>query len=238
MGAGLLMPTPPPDGWLPSSARGIATVYGYDNAGSMAGIDYSDTTPDIAYTRDRPGRIATGQQRGGSVTRYAYNLAGQPESESISAGVLGGVTIDPGYDGLLRRDRLAGTGPGWNYQQSYGYDSSGRLASTAAGTNTFGYGYPTNANLLEAINHGSGLTSTRSWDNARPRLQSILTDGRPPFAQSFSYRHNAANQRDRVTREDGRHWDFSYDNQGQVSGATQRLHDGNAVAGHGFGYTY
>ena len=47
-----------PDGKLASRtwARGITTAYAYNAAGQLTGVDYSDTTPDVAYTYDRLGR--------------------------------------------------------------------------------------------------------------------------------------------------------------------------------------
>jgi YD repeat-containing protein len=37
-------------------ARGITTDYGYNNAGDLTAITYSDSTPDVTYTLDRRGR--------------------------------------------------------------------------------------------------------------------------------------------------------------------------------------
>jgi YD repeat-containing protein len=50
----------PSDGYTPGGrlltrtwARGIATTYGYDNAGALATVAYSDGTPTISHTYTR-----------------------------------------------------------------------------------------------------------------------------------------------------------------------------------------
>lgn len=63
-------------------ARGITTAYSYDILGRLAGVDYSDGTPDITYVRDnigRPTRItdATGVQT------LAYNNDSSLASASV-----------------------------------------------------------------------------------------------------------------------------------------------------------
>jgi RHS repeat-associated protein len=40
-------------------ARGVTTTYGYNNAGDLVRVDYSDTTPDITFQYDRRGRKST-----------------------------------------------------------------------------------------------------------------------------------------------------------------------------------
>ena len=54
-------------------ARGAVTDYSYTAAGELALVDYADaTTPDVAYTYDRLGRIA--QVTDGSGTRtFSYD---------------------------------------------------------------------------------------------------------------------------------------------------------------------
>ena len=63
------------DGKLASRtwARGIVTNYTYDSAtGKLLKADYSDTTPDITYTYNRSGQIATIQDAAGSRT-FTYD---------------------------------------------------------------------------------------------------------------------------------------------------------------------
>ena len=54
----LYLPTYTPDGQLATRAwaRGVTTTYAYTN-GSMIAIDYSDSTPDVAFQYDRLGRF-------------------------------------------------------------------------------------------------------------------------------------------------------------------------------------
>jgi YD repeat-containing protein len=51
----------------------IVTTYGYDGStGELTAIDYSDDTPDIAFTYDRLGRQHTVTDAAGTRT-FAYN---------------------------------------------------------------------------------------------------------------------------------------------------------------------
>ena len=74
-----------PDGKLSTRtwARGIATAYAYNAAGQLTGVDYSDTTPDVAYTYDRLGRQLSAIADGVSTNLYAYSRYGQLTNEVV-----------------------------------------------------------------------------------------------------------------------------------------------------------
>jgi len=87
-------------------ARGITTTYGYDNAGNLARVNYSDSTPALGYAFDRLGRqIAV--TNGATICDYVYNDANQVLAESYIGGPLNGITITNGYDNILRRNNLS-----------------------------------------------------------------------------------------------------------------------------------
>jgi YD repeat-containing protein len=73
-------------------ARGLTTTYGYDNAGLLATVAYSDSTPGVTCTYDRLGRQAT-LVRNGMTTTLSYNTAGQLLGESYSGGTLSGLAL-------------------------------------------------------------------------------------------------------------------------------------------------
>ena len=63
-----------PDGKLATRtwARGVSTTYAYNGSGLLLSVDYSDTTPDVAYTYDRLGRQKVAQTFL-SAHHYAYD---------------------------------------------------------------------------------------------------------------------------------------------------------------------
>ncbi|MBU6303731.1 MAG: hypothetical protein KGS60_19460, partial [Verrucomicrobia bacterium] len=229
-----------------TSARGIVTAYSYDAGGEVSLIDYSDATPDLTYQRDRIGQIISVAQASGMTTsfQYAVDLSGEVESESISGGPLHGITIDPGYDALQRRDRLlvsGSAGAPWSHAQSYAYDPAGRLSGIATAEQAFAYSYLTDSDLLgTTVSRTNGqpvLTVARMWDS-KDRLASVTSAAASGWGQQYAYHHNTADLRDRVTREDGSHREVAYDALGQVTGVTGRNQADQIVPGEEFRYTY
>jgi YD repeat-containing protein len=82
-----------------TTQRGIVTTYGYNAAGQIATIDYSDATPDVSYGYNRLGQLET-VVRDASTHVLQQNEFGQLLEESITGGILDGVAVAPGYDGL------------------------------------------------------------------------------------------------------------------------------------------
>jgi len=78
----------------------LTTTYTYSpNTGEMTGIDYSDDTPDVAFTYDRLGRRKTITDAVGS-REFVYSNVLQVDKEKIneSAGGLYGKTITRDYE--------------------------------------------------------------------------------------------------------------------------------------------
>jgi YD repeat-containing protein len=63
--------------WKRHWERGVDTTYGYNAAGELESIDYSDSTPDVTYAYDRRGQRATAAANGITTTFYR-NETGQP----------------------------------------------------------------------------------------------------------------------------------------------------------------
>jgi RHS repeat-associated protein len=223
-------------------ARGTNTSYGYNNAGDLASISYSDSTPGVSISYDRLGR-KTSIVDGSVTTSRSYNNVGQLASESYSGGPLTGLMVSNTYDSLLRRAGAAV----WNGSSrltatTYGYDSASRLQSVSDGTNTASYTYLEYAPLISQIifQHGgsTAMTTTKNYDNLF-RLTSIAsaTSG-STVPIGFSYGYNAANQRVTQNVLDGPHWNYGYDSLGQVTNGTKYWGDNTLVPGEQFGYAY
>jgi len=220
-------------------ARGITTSYGYDNAGVMTGVDYSDATPDASYTYDRRGRLTQVSCLG--TNSYTYNDAGLVVSEDYLVGSLNlGSQLRYGYDGLLRRTNLNNL----SLQSSvgYGYDAASRLATVSEGTNSVTYSYVANSPLVGQMmftNNGTlRLTTTKSYDLLNRLTNVVNANSQLPTPISSAYGYNTANQRTNQLREDGTYWVYQYDNLGQVTGGKKYWADGTPVAGQQFEYGF
>lgn len=91
---------------------GAATVYTYDPAGQLTGVDAPGTTNDTVYVYDSAGRRVS-QTVAGTTTGYVYNTAGQLVSATPTVGT----------------------------PTTYTYDHAGRRTSETTGVNVRGFGY-------------------------------------------------------------------------------------------------
>jgi RHS repeat-associated protein len=223
-------------------ARGITTTYGYNAAGNLQYVVYSDTTAGTTNGFDRLGRT-TAVTNGITVCLLAYNDTGGLLSESYSGGPLGGLTVTNIYDNLLRRTNLSlRSALGTLASTTYGYDAASRLYNVGDGTNSATYSYVPNSPLISQIHFtNSGalrMTTTKQYDFLS-RLTAIQNSGTGVSpVSSFSYANNTANQRTSVTNTDGSFWIYQYDNLGQVTSGKKYWPDGTLVAGQQFEYWF
>lgn len=157
-----------PDGQLTTvtTTRGTTTRT-YDALGRLIGIDYSDTTPDVAYTYDADGYRATMTDGAGAQT-YGYDPTGRITTIA-RAGAAWTYTYDDAGN-VLTRTRPDASTETWTYD-----DASRPTAVTAPeGVTTFGHdpaGNPTTTALP------NGTTETRTWDPAGALATIATTNG-------------------------------------------------------------
>jgi len=204
-------------------ARGITTTYGYDNAGALSGVTYSNSTPSVSYTRDRMGRPVSITDAAGSHT-LTYNVDGSLASEG---------TVGYTYDALGRRSSMSVTG---GASTNYTYDGMSRLATVSDGTRTATYSRVSGSNLLAntTINNGTSdiLTASRTYD-ILDRLTNITSNG-----ISYNYTYDNSDKRTKNTLSDGSYWIYEYDNLGQITKGQKFTANGVAIWGQSFGYNY
>jgi len=222
-------------------ARGVETGYSYNDAGDLTGIDYSDGTPDVAYTYDRSGRKITATQGSQDAVAIYYTADGQTAAERHTEGLLSGVAVTNIYDGLLRRvDLTVKTNATTIYQALYGYDSSSRVKNVSDGTNNASYSYVTNSSLVSDIVFKQGgtlrMTTAKQYDLLN-RLTNI-TSVTASLTNGFTYQYNNANKKTKATREDGSYWSYGYDDLGQVTSGKRYWVDNTPVAGQQFEYGF
>ena len=224
-------------------ARGVTTTYGYDAAGDLNSVSYSDSTPGMTNTFDRQGRESTVVCNGMTAT-LTYNLANELLSESYSGGPLNGLTVTNVYDSLLRRATNGlWNGSSWQAQTLYAYDAASRLSTVSDGTNSAAYTYVANSPLVSQVvftNNGTlRMTTTNRYDHLN-RLTSIVSTPSASYLLplAFNYNYNPANQRTATTNADNSHWVYQYDSLGQVTNGCRYFADGTPVAGQQFDYVF
>jgi len=233
--------------WTRAWARGtprLTTTYGYNNAGDLSTATYSDgTTPNLSYGYDRRGR-QTAVTNGTMVATRYYNDLNQLTGEANSGSVLSGLILTNNYDSFYRRSQVATKNGGTQLSTcSFGYDSASRMTNVTDGTYSAGYTYLANSPLVSQItfktNTMTRMTTTKNYDYLN-RLQSISStpsaSGQLPLA--YGYQYNDANQRTRVTLNDGSFWIYQYDSLGQVTSGKKYWSDGIPVPGQQFEYGF
>jgi RHS repeat-associated protein len=149
-------------------SRGVVTNYAYNLASDLTGIDYSDDTPDVAFTYNRLGQQLTVTDAVGSRT-FGYNGTFQLTSETIN-GIYNKV-LTRRYDSLGRSTSFSLQGD--NYSVAYGYDSLGRFSSVTSGSDVFTYGYLPSSVLISSISYPNNISVTKSYESNRDLVTSI-----------------------------------------------------------------
>ena len=149
--------------------RGVTTTYGYDNAGGLASVTYSDGTAGVTNAYDNLGHL-TSVVVNGMMDTLSYNLAGNLLTESFSGGPLNGLSVSNQFDNFLRRTNLSILGATTPSQTAYGYDAASRLATVNDGNNDVAaYSYLANSPLVGQIvftqNGSTRMTTTKQYDN-------------------------------------------------------------------------
>jgi RHS repeat-associated protein len=178
------------DGQLASRiwARGVTTAYAYDLSGSLTNIDYSDSTPDVAFIYDRLGRMVSAIVAGISTNAYTYD----PETLALTAETQNGMEIDRTTDALGRDTGFSL--PGSPYAVQYAYDAYGRFIAVTAQvqflTHGYTYGYLAGSDLVATMANSHGHTATRTYDPVLPHITRVhngFTGGRTISQYDYTY---------------------------------------------------
>ena len=171
-------------------ARGVATDYAYDPLGQLVAIDYSDSTPDVAYTYDRLGRPLT-------ITDVLGTRTNEYSATSLLAEhLLDGTTLARSYDPFGRE---AGISLGEGYDVMYAYDPTGRFSSVIAAmdatTNVFTYAYLPGTDLLAGYSSPSGPTVAYEYDPLRDNKTLVSNTFGTNVVSTFAYEYDAISRR-------------------------------------------
>lgn len=229
-------------------ARGVSSSYSYDAGGLPVGIDYSDSTPDVAVLqRDGLGRV-TSLIDGAGQSSIDYAETDLSMAVTWQSGTLLGnwtVRVENDFSGRisgLEADR--GSSPA--YAVEYSYDSKGRpLRVEDSQGSKAGYGYDGAGRLREvAIGSGGGdfLYGTRYLDAAGHLDRIIYHNG--SFASGFAvfsdfdYGRNAAGQITSMEMRDGSSKTVGYHASGGVASLRQKHSSAGSALRKGTSGTY
>lgn len=234
-------------------ARGLVASYAYDASGKLLSLDYSDTTPDIAYTYDRLGRQLSAIAAGVSTNYYAYSRYGQLTNETVQGLVTASLARATDSLGRATGFSVAGVGgPSSPYAVTYGYDTYGRFSSVSSSVDSVSsvvnYSYLSGSDLVSGMTASSGHSWSRSYEPARSLITAVENRFGNTVISRFDYVNDGIGRR--VSRVDsGQAFQnpafdvYSYNTRSEVSGA-QRYHGTNPAdtsrpfGGRGFGYDY
>ncbi len=235
-------------------ARGLTTTYAYNTPGQLTTIDYSDGTPDVAFTYDRLGRQLSAIAAGVSTNFYAYSLYGQLTNEVVS----GNASLSRSYDTLGRSTGLSlsplplgeGQGEGATpYSVAYGYDTYGRFASVVAeggglpSAATFTYSYLPGSSLVSGMTASSGHAWTRSYEPSRNLISAVTNRYGSTVISAFGYANDEIGRRTAISRS-GTAFDtpvrdaYGYNARSEVTSARRALADNPNQGVRGFSYDY
>lgn len=179
----------------------IVTTYGYDdNTGELTSIDYSDATPDIAFTYDRLGRQKTVTDASGTRT-FAYNGGLQLESETMT-GLFDRVTTRS-YETSGVMGRSIGFNTGSDYSITYGYDTHGRFGSVSwdvsGSTQAATYSYLSNSDLIHQLTTSSGQQTTYSYEPDRNLKTQVKNELNSQLISQYDYQYDGLGRRSSVS---------------------------------------
>ncbi len=186
-----------PDGKLAKRtwARGIATDYRYNLAGSLTNIVYSDSTPSIALQYNRLGQKAQVVDATGTNT-FTYSDTFQLTNETQ----LVDYDLARVYDDL---GRAAGISLGDDYAVSYAFDELGRFTSVSSAmdsvSSVFDYSYLENSDLLSGYTNNFGFAVEYDFEPNRNLKTEVLNQFGTNMISSFDYLHNELGRRSQRT---------------------------------------
>ncbi|MDD4018820.1 MAG: hypothetical protein PHV28_12855 [Kiritimatiellae bacterium] len=172
-------------------ARGVTTDYSYDTLGQLIGIEYSDSTPDVAFGYDRIGRLVS------AITVDSTNLFEYSVFE-IESETQNGVAITRYYDS---GGRHAGFELGDGFAFSCGYDIFGRLSSlqsaSPAGTELYQYAYCEGTDFVVSMTNSAGFWWRRVYEQNRDLIVDVKNGFNGSTVSDFAYFNDPGGHRAR-----------------------------------------
>ena len=222
--------------------RGITTSYGYNTAGELTSTTYSDGTPPISIGYDRLGRQASISDDSGT-RLFAYTEFSGIEEMEISGGSHSDIILERQYDDLnrLEQQRVYHRALGDIQSVNFSYDDASRLATVSDGSHSARYHYHPDNGLVQTLSYNSGSDNVLSLNTSFDALKRITGKTNQVgnnTISSYLYTYNDLNQRTQIDRDDGRFWEYDYNDHGEVIAGKHKVSVNEFVPGEQFEYEF
>ena len=221
----------------------LVTTYSYNaNTGELTSVDYSDTTPDIAYTYTRLGQQATVTDAVGTRI-FAYNDALQPLTETITG--LYNKTITRSYSNTGFKGRYSGVNISTEYDVDYGYDTLGRFSTVThhrvpqgGSDDVYTYNYLANSNLVSGITYPNNISVTNAYESNRDLIDYVENKHNTTTISKYDYTNDALGRRTAMEKSGTAFTasdtiTYGYNDRSEVTSA-----DATNDANYNFGFEY
>lgn len=198
-----------------SAAKG-STTYSYDAVGNLTHVTYP-VSPAISLSYDALNRLTNMIDAVGT-TVYGYDQVGQLLS---AGGLWPNDTVNYSYANRLRTGMGVQAPNTSAWTQSYGYDSARRLTGITSPAGEFAYTYDsTQLQRVDLLTLPGDNYITNTYDSVARQTLTELVNVQGTNLDSYAYGYNQANQRTNVVRTAGDNVAYTYDNEGELTGAT------------------
>lgn len=228
------------------NSQSIVATYGYNQAGDLSSVDYSDATPDLTYHYFRDGALSGVVDLLGlrSFTRNSSTL--EPMDEIVPASavypaiVLTRTYQDVSGSGNVLPGRLDSISTSKNYYQAFSYDAMGRLDAINSAAESFAYDFVEGSSLVDTVTSTKigGSTMTRAYGRGvDSRLESVLNQSSLWTNSTVNTTFDDAGRILQSARVNADTWNYTYNNKGEVA-YTQKRRGTTPFPGLTFTYEY
>ena len=201
-------------------ARGVSTEYEYDDWDQMLSRTYSDSTPDVCYSRNAfgwPTMITVG---GIQTNTLVYDVAGTVTNELSGAFAISS-RVDP-------FGRQSGYGAAFNGEPlidvDYSYDENGLLSTVSTDFDLFRYTYLDGTEIVSSLHSTNGLARHWIWEPERDLLSSV-SNGLGGATAVFEYENDVVERRisktSSVNGSDQRLECYTYNSRSELASTTR-----------------
>jgi RHS repeat-associated protein len=176
-----------------TNARGVETVYGYDENHQLSSLTHSDDTPNVTFTYDDHRRLATAADALGT---HIYSYYNNDRLLSVD-GPWENDTLTYTYDGLGRLDTIT---PEGGRGRTHTYDRQGRFETlTVGGANTYTYGYLGTDPRVRSLTRPNGSRTAFDYDGLNRLKQIAHNNAAEQLLGQFDFDYNGQDLIERET---------------------------------------
>ncbi len=248
-------------GWT-YDTRGLMTVktmpdsstYTYDYHNNWV-LDYfvSPNGHRSGFTYNKMGQVTQIYYQDGYVANFTYDGFGNMLEMTDPAGTTAWSYDDyarlNGVDGPFSNDAIAysrDTATGRISSMTlnsgnavtYTYDSAGRINGVSANGNAFAYSYLNLSSQVAELTRNTNSVVANTFDTLGRLTNKLNKFANGSTVNSYAYTLNNADERTKVTLADGKYIDYSYNADGELTGAQRCFSGGVADNSYSYGFNY